>query len=676
MKAILKIVFLLSLPLFSNAQQSIPDSLRRELVMATDDSVRYTICRKLYDHYEETNKDSAFSYAEKTEQLASRHDKKLAVVHALDDKGYQLIGLGRYAESLQCLLQAFAIAENPKIETKENWPLFFASFAGNARLLMLSYTHHIFGLLMWQTENREQEIFHFREARRIATEIGHTVRQMMADMNLGRSFMTIDLLDSALNCEKEAERLALQSGFIKYLGQVYSTTGNTYLKKNDTAQAKKYYYLGIQMAQDQNNLSSLSGNYYPLTKIFLAERLMDSALMYAKKNLETIQQLGSVTGYFVNLGTVYENIYLGYQLKGQQDSIFKYLQLTLVNKDSIYKIRIKSLTEFQNLTFKEQLRLQNLEKEKSLYQSRVKMYGLIAGVGIFLLIALILYRNTRRQRKTNKELETSLADLKATQSQLVQSEKMASLGELTAGIAHEIQNPLNFVNNFSEVNTELIDEMLEQLAIDNKQQAIEIANDIKENEHKINHHGKRADSIVKGMLQHSRNSSGQKEPTDINVLADECMRLSYHGLRAKDKSFNAKTETDFDNNLPKINIAPQDIGRVIINLLTNAFYSVMQKKKTAPPPPEGGIQYEPSVSVSTQKLENKVVIKIRDNGNGVPQKVMDKIFQPFFTTKPVGEGTGLGLSMSYEIIKKGHGGELKVETKEGEFAEFIIILPV
>jgi signal transduction histidine kinase len=220
------------------------------------------------------------------------------------------------------------------------------------------------------------------------------------------------------------------------------------------------------------------------------------------------------------------------------------------------------------------------------------------------------------------------------------------------------------------VNTELIDEMQEEINKGNLDDVKAIAKDIKENEQKINHHGKRADSIVKGMLQHSRNSSGQKEPTDINNLVDECMRLSYHGLRAKNKSFNAKTETVFDNSIPKINIAPQDIGRVIINLFTNAFYSVMQKKKQL------GNAYEPTVTAKTSKTQKGISISIRDNGNGVPQKVMDKIFQPFFTTKPVGEGTGLGLSMSYEIITKGHNGELKVETKEGEYAEFIINLPV
>ncbi len=286
------------------------------------------------------------------------------------------------------------------------------------------------------------------------------------------------------------------------------------------------------------------------------------------------------------------------------------------------------------------------------------------------LITLEQEKTREKEFQQAKEIEKAYNELKTTQAQLIQSEKMASLGELTAGIAHEIQNPLNFVNNFSEVNTELIDEMRQELDKGNIDEAKAIASDIKDNEQKINHHGKRADSIVKGMLQHSRNSSGQKELTDINALADECLRLSFHGLRAKDKSFNAKTETDFDNSIPKINIASQDIGRVILNLFTNAFYSVMQKRKQL------GDAYEPVVSVVTSKTANGVSIAISDNGNGVPQKVMDKIFQPFFTTKPVGEGTGLGLSMSYEIITKGHNGELKVETKEGEFAKFIINLPV
>ena len=276
-------------------------------------------------------------------------------------------------------------------------------------------------------------------------------------------------------------------------------------------------------------------------------------------------------------------------------------------------------------------------------------------------------------KEEKKRTENALNELQATQKQLIQSEKMASLGELTAGIAHEIQNPLNFVNNFSEVNKELLAEMNEEIEKGNYEEVKFIAKDVSDNEEKINHHGKRADAIVKGMLQHSRSSTGAKEPTDINALADEYLRLAYHGLRAKDKSFNALMVTDYDESIGNINIIPQDIGRVILNLITNAFYVVDERKNASTS--SAGQLYEPTVSVSTKKVGDKVLISVKDNGNGIPQKVLDKIFQPFFTTKPTGQGTGLGLSLSYDIVKA-HGGEIKVETKEGEGTEFIIQLPM
>ena len=332
---------------------------------------------------------------------------------------------------------------------------------------------------------------------------------------------------------------------------------------------------------------------------------------------------------------------------------------------------------------------------KAYDESKEYYFTLSCQTGLVLIIFFIsiVFENLRvkayNQVTQQKEaLETTLSELKATQSQLIQAEKMASLGELTAGIAHEIQNPLNFVNNFSEVSIELLDEMKIDLDRGNTDDAKELANDVIQNLEKINHHGKRADAIVKGMLQHSRSSSGVKEPTNINALADEYLRLAYHGLRAKDKSFNATMKTDYDETIGNINIIPQDIGRVILNLITNAFYAVNEKKQQAPPPPEGGIlnqrnNYEPTVIVSTKLIippsggqRGAVQIVVADNGNGIPQKALDKIFQPFFTTKPTGEGTGLGLSMSYEIVTKGHGGELKVETKEGEGSVFTIVLPV
>jgi signal transduction histidine kinase len=290
---------------------------------------------------------------------------------------------------------------------------------------------------------------------------------------------------------------------------------------------------------------------------------------------------------------------------------------------------------------------------------------------------------TLEQQVTQRtaELKTSLSELKSTQSQLIQSEKMASLGELTAGIAHEIQNPLNFINNFSEVNKELIEELEQEAIKGNILEVKALASDLRNNEQKINHHGKRADAIVKGMLQHSRTNTGQKEPTDINALADEYLRLSYHGCRARDKFFNTSFETHFDDTLEKIAVVPQEIGRVFLNIFNNAFYACTERSRSeADEKQKQNIQgYEPTVTLKTSRNPPSggrgagVIITISDNGTGIPQKALDKIFQPFFTTKPTGQGTGLGLSLSYDIIKA-HGGELKVETNEGEGTQFTIIL--
>jgi signal transduction histidine kinase len=312
---------------------------------------------------------------------------------------------------------------------------------------------------------------------------------------------------------------------------------------------------------------------------------------------------------------------------------------------------------------------------------------MLAGLAILSIIGFILYRNNRQKQKANKVLEKTLTNLKSTQAQLIQSEKMASLGELTAGIAHEIQNPLNFVNNFSEVSVDLAKELkeeLENLEIPekDKEYVSEIISDLSSNQEKINHHGKRASDIVKGMFEHSRTSTGQKEATDINALCDEYLRLAYHGLKAKDNNFNATTETHFDPNLPKIDIIPQDIGRVLLNLINNAFYAVNERKNLLNLAKQSGdanltdLAYKPTVSISTQlTADNQLEIAVKDNGSGIPAQIKDKIFQPFFTTKPTGQGTGLGLSLSYDIIKA-HGGELRMESKEGEGSEFVIHLPI
>ena len=675
MKVLLKIVLFLLLPVLADSQSNNIDSLRAAFNDAPDGPLKFKTASNVYYYYQELNRDSALFYAEQQLQIGKRNHNKIAEGIGSVSKAYQLMGLGNYGDALKCLQTAFKIAEDMRNNNYERWDYFLTPFSGNNRLLLLAYSHHMYALLMLATGNLEQQIYHFRIAGNIGKEISYAPRIQLANLNLGQSYLDANKLDSALYYEKEAERIALETtdsslrlGLV-YLGTVQMHLGDIYKARGDDIKAKAYYYKSLQTTSENNNFTALCRVCLRLSRYYIEKTSKDSALYFSLKAIEILKSLGKVTGLETNLGNGYENVYLSYKLNNQFDSAFKYQGLALIAKDSFAKDRIKNLSEFQNLTYSEQLRLQNLEKEKVIYQNKIRTYFLLAGIGVLLLLAIIFYRNNRQKHKAKIKIEQAYDNLKAAQHQLIQSEKMASLGELTAGIAHEIQNPLNFVNNFSDVNTELVDELKTELATGNTQSATEIADNIKDNEQKINHHGKRADAIVKGMLQHSRTSSGQKEPTDINALADEYLRLAYHGLKAKDRSFNATMKTEFDESIGKINIIPQDIGRVVLNLINNAFYAVDEKRK------QNLNGYEPSVSVNTRKEKGKIEIKVKDNGNGIPQKVLDKIFQPFFTTKPTGQGTGLGLSLSYDIVKA-HGGELKVETKEREGSAFIIQLPI
>ncbi len=418
---------------------------------------------------------------------------------------------------------------------------------------------------------------------------------------------------------------------------------------------------------------TIAPDYY-LALVRIKQKRFDDAIAFLRSDIERLQnnRLDVLRDYKLMAEL--------YRETGKGDMAAETYALFIAKKDSLLteqnKYRSISFEAEQQMNDKE-LSIARLESQNRI--SSLTKNFLIGIAALFVFIAAGLYNRFRVKKKANKVLEKTLTDLKSTQAQLIQSEKMASLGELTAGIAHEIQNPLNFVNNFSDLNTELIDELTDEAEKGNLEEVKAIAKDLRGNEQKINHHGKRADAIVKGMLQHSRTNSGTKEPTDINALADEYLRLAYHGLRAKDKSFNATLKTDFDESIGMINVIPQDIGRVILNLITNAFYAV---STSAPQSPKGDLPYIPTVIVSTKLLKSpsgdlgakRVEISVSDNGPGIPAHILDKIFQPFFTTKPTGQGTGLGLSLSYDIVKA-HGGELKVETKDGEGSVFTIQFP-
>jgi len=675
MKTFVKIYLLLFLPFIVIAQDSKPDSLRKVLQNATTDMARHNASFTLYLFFIEANRDSALFYSESRLALAKKNKIALAEAAALISKGYQYNAIGRYSDAFRNLTTALQIVEDPKTVDAEGWNVTQYPIPGVNKQIVLSTIHHVLGGVMRNAGNYEQEIIQLKQALQIAAKINHPDRQMTGNMNLGSAYLKMGQFDSALYYAKAAQVLSSNPLARGYIGNNLFTIGDIFLARGDVATAKKTFYEGLSAAYKQNNQADVANLNHKLFRIYLNEGNKDSVMSYGLKNLQIINSVVGVGYREITIGVGYEDLSLAYQLNNQQDSAYKYQGLALVNKDSWNQIRIRNIADFQKLSLGEAMRLKNLEKEHIQTQSKIRTYGFLAGLGVLSVIGFLLYRNIRKEKKAKAVIEKTLADLKSTQSQLIQSEKMASLGELTAGIAHEIQNPLNFVNNFSEINTELIDELEQEVNKGNLEEVKLLTKDIKENEQKINHHGKRAGDIVKGMLQHSRSSNGVKEPTDINALADEYLRLAYHGLRAKDKSFNATMNTDFDNSIGNINVVPQDIGRVILNLITNAFYVVNEKSK------QGIAGYEPTVELSTKKEGNKVLISVKDNGNGIPQKILDKIFQPFFTTKPTGQGTGLGLSLSYDIVKA-HGGELKVETKSnsagtfGEGSEFIIQLPV
>lgn len=671
-------VLLISISTWSVAQKSHIDSLLQITNNIKSDTIKMVVFRSVARVYSELDPDSAYHYAEKCLQLARQMNFRLDEGASLREMAYSLLNRALYPRSLQLVLSSMAILENPKSEDN----VLIGSFPGDdvleyrmgtahqQRLGELAFTHQIWGVLYANTNNYEKALTQHHLGRDRAEMSGNKPLESIINMTMARMYLNLKKTDSALIVLQKAYDLAQQTNFKRYIGsvllnmgRVYAALGNKdlaidYYRRSRKASVETYYFRGVVasdllLADHYKQLHQTDSAFYFIKEALITARNMDAPDLL-------LRSYTSLSDYYRSAGNI--------------DSTVKYQALIIKINDSLFNSR--QTQQFQNIDFDEQQRQQQIDAAKAAERVRFRMWGLIAGLAIFLFVAIILYRNSLQRKKANvllskqkNELERTLNTLKATQSQLVQSEKMASLGEMTAGIAHEIQNPLNFVNNFSEVNSELIDELKQELENGNTQPAIDIANDIKDNEEKINYHGKRADAIVKSMLQHSRSGSGKKELTDINILVDEYVRLSYHGLRAKDKSFNAKFETDLDKNIQPIDIIPQEIGRVLLNLINNAFYAVSEREKQA------GENYEPTVTVTTKREKDEIEIKVKDNGNGIPHKVLDKIFQPFFTTKPPGQGTGLGLSLSYDIITKAHGGEFTVDTKEGEGTVFTVRLP-
>jgi len=659
-KSILFVVIVLVWTANANAQAKRPqtqdriaDNLKNLVSVAKNDSLKLDALNKLSFYFVWSNPDSALKYIQIALLKARQLNFPDLEVRALMNSSMYSTIVGDYSQALNYSYSAYRIAE--KLENKRALSRVYISLA-----------------LAYRDQGEfEHAIQYAKESYQINR--AHFVEDSLMRINMlshiGSVFEKFNQLDSALFYINKAYETDSTKALRNTLW--LNTRGNIYGKKGKYSEALTYYAQGILVARVRNTIRDIADMYNGMAKIYLKKEQLDSSIFFAKKTITTVND----AYYPLQIMEATKLLSELYKIRNEKDSVLKYMEQTAAIRDSLFSR--ESVRRFQSITFSEQMRKQEIEAAKLKFRNRLRMNAFLGSTFTFIVIAIFLFIIVRRKQKAKQKIESAFNQLKATQSQLIQSEKMASLGELTAGIAHEIQNPLNFVNNFSEVNKELLVELKDEIKKGNFEEVDAIADDVISNEQKINHHGKRAADIVKGMLQHSRTSSGQKEPTDINALADEYLRLAYHGLRAKDKSFNAEFKTEFDESLPKINVIPQDIGRVLLNLINNAFYAVDKRAK------ENNEDYKPFVVVKTN-LESSplggpggqwVKISVKDNGPGIPAHIVDKIFQPFFTTKPTGQGTGLGLSLSYDIVKA-HGGELRVETKEGEGTEFIIQIPI
>ena len=658
------------------------DSLNLVLAKATTDSARFNLHFNIYREFIEFNNDSALHHVEQQIAIADLNNMKLALADALETKGYVLQRFGRFKESLETLNHAMEIANNPKNEV-QNW---YPDSMGSPhvfRIRVLGFIQLDMGHVMGSINEIDKQLAHYKEAIRLANETKNHELSGIVHLNLGYVyFYNYNELDTAIQMQEIALNSFQKAGHTKWLNAVYGAIGDIYQRKNENKLAVAYFHKAINASYDVNNLENVFWSLHSLIDHYNIVQIRDSSMHYAYKMGDLIRNHPSSLPK--NAGELYTLLLAKtYHLNNQADSAYTYLNLAYSLKDSTYQSQLQNLTEVQNLSFETKIKAEKLEKEKTALQNRVRLFSLLIGLVIVLIIAFILYRNNIQKQKSNRMLESTLVNLKSTQAQLIHSEKMASLGELTAGIAHEIQNPLNFVNNFSSINAELIQDLKNELSEGNIEEVKSLANDIKLNSEKIITHGQRASSIVQNMLEHSRTSSGKKELSDLNLLCDEYLRLSYHGLRAKDKAFNSDYKTDLATNLHPVMINKQEIARVLLNIINNAFQAVHEKSKKLT---DGS--YNPLVTVKTEKEKDTVKITVSDNGMGIPETIKDKIFQPFFTTKPTGQGTGLGLSLSYDIVKA-HGGTITLKSLNSPIArdiqikdvneivtEFFLILPV
>jgi len=651
----------------------------------------------------ETNPDSAFTFLDNQIELCRKAGFKEGESNALKIYGNALQNKGDFTGSLSYYEQAFKIAES--LSSKElvpgilnniglvNYNLgnyaealsqFYEAIKGSentGNLYVKAAALNNIASIYFEQQKLEEAKIKYREMLDIYTKLGNKGRMILAYNNIGDVELKQNRPLEALENLMIGHRSALELQSPEFIEMTARTLAGIYAALDSTEKAEDYYRQSIEIAREKGYGVPYSHSLIGLADLYFSQENYQKALALANEGLVQAQQMGQP----MQLRNANQLLAKILEKEGDFEGALENYKLFKQYSDSINNTQGRRLATALESEY--EFSKKSLEFEKSSLRQRWLIFSTGIGLVTFLVILFLVFRNRNKLNKAYKSLkeknreieqknhvlENTLSQLKSTQQLLIQSEKMASLGELTAGIAHEIQNPLNFVNNFSELSMEMLDDINHEIDKGDFEEVKLLTAELKGNLSRISNHGKRAGSIVKGMLEHSRKSEGKKELTDLNQLADECLRLSFHGLRAKDKTFNADFKSELDPNLPQIAVVSQDIGRVLLNLVNNAFYACTDQKgdsKVA-----GTAEIKPLVMISTQKMQKEIIITVKDNGLGIPESIKDKIFQPFFTTKPSGKGTGLGLSLSYDIVKA-HGGELKVESTVGSGTSFFIHLPM
>ncbi len=722
------------------------DSLVAELPIAIEDTSKVNLLNELskFAGWRAHNYDTAFYYAQHAKHLAEKLNFKKGIANAYNNIGITYNIQRSFPEALENYLASLKIREEigDKLGTANSY-----NNIGNFHFYQGNYTEALknhfaslkikeelgdkpgaalsyfnIGIIYFKQGNYPEALKISFAALKMREEIGDKYGIANTLDNIGNIYINQGNHTEALKTLLASLKIKEEIGDRHGMGISYVNIGNVYSEQKNFPEAMKNYRAQLKIGEEIADKYVIALSYYNIGLIYTEQGNYTEAFknhLAALKLREEILEKDGIADSYNSIGSVYvkqgkaevgkdwlmKGLKLGEEVGLKKTIRFSYLQLAAADsalgnykgayinykmytlyKDSLFnEENTKKLTQAEmQYEFDKKETLTKVEHEIQKAAEAKTRNLLFGGIALLTLAAGFLFWNSRQKQKAKLKVEAAYSELKATQQQLIQSEKMASLGELTAGIAHEIQNPLNFVNNFSEVSNELISEINEERG--KSQEARddtligEILGDIEQNLQKITLHGKRADAIVKGMLEHSKRGSGQKGLTNLNALAEEFLRLSYQSFLAKEPKFLCEMKTNLDPDLPKVSVIPQDIGKVLLNLLNNAFYAVHEKVKSYPHLPEGGEGYKPEVIVKTTLTKSTlgdlgIEISVKDNGNGIPEHIKDKIFQPFFTTKPTGSGTGLGLSLSYDIVKA-HGGELRVESKEGEGSQFIIQLLV